>query len=41
MKGYWTDSYYVGFMHNGRKRYFVSDREYIEAYAEEVEDLDE
>ena len=38
MKGYWTNSYYVGFMKDGTKRYFVSDKEYIEAYNEEDSD---
>ena len=39
MKGYWTDSYYVGFMADGTKRFFVSEEEYKEEYREE--DLDE
>ena len=34
MKGYWTDSFYVGFMPDGTKRFFVSDEEYVEAYLE-------
>lgn len=35
-KGYYTDSSYVGFMPNGKKEYFVSDTEYLEAYYEEA-----
>ena len=34
MKGYYTESSYVGFMPDGSKRYFVSEKEYIEAYSE-------
>lgn len=34
MKGYWTDSFYVGCMPDGKWRFFVSDSEYIEAYRE-------
>lgn len=39
MKGYWTENYYVGFMPDGTKHYFVSEDEYREAYREE-EDRD-
>ena len=34
MKGYWTESSYVGFMPDGSKRWFVSEEEYVEAYRE-------
>ena len=36
MKGYWTGASYVGFMPDGKRRYFVSDMEYKEAYEEEL-----
>lgn len=35
MKGYWTNSFYVGFMHDGSKRYFATHGDYVEAYREE------
>ena len=35
MKGYWTESYYVGFMHDGSKRYFASEQDYKEEYKDE------
>ena len=38
MKGYWTESYYVGFMPDGSKRWFVSDSEYHEAYRQALKD---
>lgn len=31
-KGYYTDSYYVGFMPDGRKRYYATEGEYLEDY---------
>ena len=34
MKGYYTDSYYVGFMPDGTRGFFVSESEYVEAYQE-------
>lgn len=34
MKGYWTETSYVGFMPDGSKRWFVSDKEYKEAFEE-------
>lgn len=34
MKGYWTDTYYVGFMPDGTKRYFCTEADYKEAYKE-------
>ena len=38
MKGYWTESYYVGFMPDGTKRYFATDMDYKEAYQAFFED---
>lgn len=35
MKGYWEGYSYVGFMHDGSKRRFVSPEEYREAYLDE------
>lgn len=40
MKGYWTDSYYVGIMPNGQKAYFCTEGDYIEAYLEALQQDD-
>lgn len=36
MKGYWTESYYVGFMPDGTKGYFATEADYKEAYDEMI-----
>ena len=41
MKGYWTETYYVGFMQNGTKRYFATEQDYKEAYEEDSLDRSE
>lgn len=37
VKGYWTESYYVGFMQDGTKRYFSCEQDYKEAYDEDLD----
>ena len=39
--GYYTNYYYVGFMPDGTKGYFVSEREYIEAFNEMLKEREE
>lgn len=36
MKGYYEGYSYVGFMPDGTKRWFATEQEYKEAYAEEA-----
>ena len=36
MKGYYTGYSYCGYMPDGRKEYFATDKEYREAYEEEA-----
>lgn len=38
MKGYYTGYAYCGIMLDGRKAYFATDREYVEAYNEELKE---
>lgn len=38
MKGYWEGYSYIGFMPDGSKRRFVSDKEYAESYSEALEE---
>jgi hypothetical protein len=38
MKGFWTESSYVGFMPDGSRQCFVSDEEFFEAFEEALND---